>query len=107
MGELALRMLGGVDFRRSFEFLSYLEFLSFSLLFPWFCRFSCFLLALRFFLLLDDLLELFLAFGSSNCTSLGLGFKIQNLCFCVVNGLIKGEIEKPSRQFLYLIVMIL
>ncbi len=27
------------------------------------------------------------------------------LCFFVVNELIKGEIEKPSRQFLGLIVM--
>jgi hypothetical protein len=27
------------------------------------------------------------------------------LCFCVVNVLIKGEIEKPSGQYLGLIVM--
>jgi hypothetical protein len=27
------------------------------------------------------------------------------LCFCVVNGLIKGEIEKSSGQYLGLIVM--
>jgi hypothetical protein len=32
------------------------------LLFLWFCHFLCLLLALRIFLLLDDLLELFLAF---------------------------------------------
>jgi hypothetical protein len=32
-----------------------------------------------------------------------LGFKIQMLCFCVVNVLIKGEIEKPSGQYLGLI----
>jgi hypothetical protein len=50
-GEHALRVLGGV--------LS----LSFSLLFPWFAIFLCHLLVLWFFLLLDDLLELFLAFG--------------------------------------------
>jgi hypothetical protein len=37
---------------------------SFSLFSPWFCRFSSLLSALRFFLLLDDLLEFSLAFGS-------------------------------------------
>jgi hypothetical protein len=47
----------------------------------------------------------FLNFCSSSCASLGLGFEIQTLCFCVVNGLIKEEIEKPSCQFLDLIVM--
>jgi hypothetical protein len=35
---------------------------------------------------------------SSSCASCCLGFKIQTLCFCVVNVLIKGEIEKPSGQ---------
>jgi hypothetical protein len=34
-----------------------------------------------------------------------LGFKIQTLCFYVVNVIIKGEIEKASGQFLVLIVM--
>jgi hypothetical protein len=34
---------------------------------------------------------------------LDLGFKIQTLCFCVVNRLIKGEIEKPCDQYLGLI----
>jgi hypothetical protein len=34
---------------------------------------------------------------------LGPGFKIQTLWFCVVNGLIKGEIEKPSGQYVGLI----
>jgi hypothetical protein len=47
----------------------------------------------------------FFGFWSSSCASLGLGFEIQTLCFCVVNGLIKGEIEKPSGQYLNLIVM--
>jgi hypothetical protein len=37
--------------------------LSFSLSFLFFCHVSYYLLVLRFFLLLDDLLELFLAFG--------------------------------------------
>jgi hypothetical protein len=51
---------------------------------------------LRFFLLLDDLLKLFFTFWPSSCASCGPGFKIQTLCRCVVNVLIKGEIEKPS-----------
>jgi hypothetical protein len=55
---------------------------------------------LCFFLLLDDLLELFFVFWSSSCASYGLGFKIQTLCLCIVNVLIKGEIEKPSGQYL-------
>jgi hypothetical protein len=69
--------------------------------------FFCFLFGLPFFLpfvdfavffLLDDLLELFFCCWSSSCASCGLGFKIQTLCLCVVNVLIKGEIEKPSGQ---------
>jgi hypothetical protein len=91
-----LRVLGGVCFRRSFEFEL---FFSFSLV----CHFSCHLLVLRLFLLLDDLLELFFIFWSSSCASYGLGFKIQTLCLCVANVLIKEEIEKPSGQYLDLI----
>jgi hypothetical protein len=64
------------------------------------CRFSYLLLVLRFSLLLDDLLELFLDFWSSSYASCGLGFK---LYIFVVNGLIKWEIEKPSDQYLGLI----
>ena len=69
------------------------------------CRFSYLLLALRFSLLLDDLLELFLAFWSSSYASWGLGFKlcVNELCAFVVDGLIKGEIEKPSGQCLGLV----
>jgi hypothetical protein len=55
--------------------------LSLSLLFSLVCRFSCLLLALQFFLLLDDLLKLFLAFLSSSCASWGFGFELQTLCF--------------------------
>jgi hypothetical protein len=55
------------------------------------------------FLLLDDLLELFSGFWSSTYASCGLGFKIQTLCLCVVNVLIKEEIDKPSGQYLSLI----
>jgi hypothetical protein len=62
-------------------------------------------LAFAGFLLLDDLLELFLAFLGLLAMLHGvldLNFK---LCAFVVNGLIKGKIEKPSGQFLGLIVM--
>jgi hypothetical protein len=64
-------VLGGVDFRGvlilsfyvDFElFLLFGAFLISFLPFYWFCRFSCLLLALAVFLLLDDLLEHFLAF---------------------------------------------
>jgi hypothetical protein len=74
-------------------------FFAFSLV----CCFSCHLLVLRFFLLLDYLLKFFFDFWSSSCTSCGLGFKIQTLCLCVVNVLIKGEIKKSSDQYLDLI----
>jgi hypothetical protein len=70
--------------------------LSFFLPFILLCRFSYHLLVLQFFLFLDDLLELFFAFWSSSCASCGHGFEIQTLCLCVVNVLIKREIEKPS-----------
>jgi hypothetical protein len=73
--------------------------LSFSLI----CRFFYHLLVLRGFLFLDDLLELFFGFWSSSCASYGLEFEIQTLCLCVINVLIKGEIEKPSCQYLGLI----
>jgi hypothetical protein len=89
-------VLGGVCFRGSFEFEL---FIAFSLV----CRFSCHLLVLQSFLILHDLLELFFEFWSSTCASCGLGFKIQTLCLCVVNVLIKGEIEKPCDQHLGLI----
>jgi hypothetical protein len=91
-----LRVLGGYCFRGSFKFEL---FFVFSLV----CRFSCHLLVLRSFLLLDDLLKLFFCFWSSTYDSCGLGFEIQTLCLCVVNVLIKGEIEKPSDQYLGLI----
>jgi hypothetical protein len=49
------------------------------------------------------MLELFFDFWSSSCASCGLGFDIQILFLCVVNALIKGEIEKSSGQYLDLI----
>jgi uncharacterized membrane protein len=80
-----LRVLGEVCFRGSFE--SELFFgLSFFLPF----------VGLVVFLFLDDLLKLFYVFWSSSYTSCHHEFKIQTLCLCVVNVLIKGEIEKPS-----------
>jgi hypothetical protein len=88
-----LRVLGGLYFRGSFEFEF---FFAFSLV----CRFSCHLLILQFSLILDDLLELFFDVWCSSCASCDLKFEIQTLCFCVVNILIKWEIEKPSGQYL-------
>jgi hypothetical protein len=88
--------LGGVCFRGVLS-------LSCSLLFSLVCHFSCHLLVLRFFLLLDDLFELFFGFWSSSCASCDLKFEIQTLCLCVVNVLIEVEIEKPSGQYLGLI----
>jgi hypothetical protein len=57
-------------------------FLAFFYHFAWLCRFSCLLLVFVAFLLLDDLLELFVGFWSSSCASRGLGFELQTLCFC-------------------------
>jgi hypothetical protein len=74
--------------------------LSFSFLFPWFCHFLCLLLALWFFLFLEDLLELFFHFWSSKYASWGSWIWNSNFVFFVVNVLIKGEIEKPSGQYL-------
>jgi hypothetical protein len=80
-------------------------FLALLCYFPWLCHFSCLLLAFAVFLLPDDLLELFSTFLGLLAVLHGildLNFK---LCAFVVYGLIKGEIEKPSSQFLGLIVM--
>jgi hypothetical protein len=87
----------------SFSYSSEL-FLALSCHFVWLCRFSCLVLAFAVFLLLDDLLELFWLFGLPAMLHgvLDSNFK---LCAFLVNGLIKGEIEKPSGQFLSLIVM--
>jgi hypothetical protein len=61
------------------------------------------LLAFAVFFLLDDLLELFGFLGLLAVLHgvLDSNFK---LCAFVVNGLIKGGIEKPSGPFLGLIV---
>jgi hypothetical protein len=67
--------------------------LSFSLLFLWFCHFSCHLLVLRFFLLLDDPLKLFFGFWSSSYASWGLGFEIQTLCFLLLMHSSRGRLR--------------
>jgi hypothetical protein len=69
--------------------------------FVWLCRFSCLLLDFAVFLLRDDLLG-FLDLLAVLYGILDSNFK---LCDFIVNGLIMGEIEKPSGQFLGLIVM--
>jgi hypothetical protein len=71
----------------------------------WLYRFSCLLLAFAVFLLLYDHLELFLTFLSLLVVLHGILDANFKLCTFIVNGLIKGEIEKPSDQFLGLIVM--
>jgi hypothetical protein len=63
---------GSFDSGGVFEFVS----LSFFLLFSSVYRFSSLLLALRFFFLLGDPLELFFNFCSSCCASWGLRFEI-------------------------------
>jgi hypothetical protein len=47
------------------------------------------------FLLLDDLIEFFLAFSLLAVLHVVLDSNFK-LCAFIVNGLIKGEIEKPS-----------
>jgi hypothetical protein len=59
--------------------LSFYFGFEFFLLFSWFCHFLCLLLAFTVFLLLDNLLELFVGFRSSSCASWGLGFELQTL----------------------------
>jgi hypothetical protein len=55
-------VLGGVDFRGSVDFELFLLFLALLCHFTWLYRFSYLLLAFAVVLLLDDILELFLAF---------------------------------------------
>jgi hypothetical protein len=79
----------------SFSYSSEL-FLALLCHFAWFYRFSCLLLAFAVFPLLDDHLGL-LGLLAVLHGILDSKFK---LCAFVVNGLIKGEIEKPSSSFL-------
>jgi hypothetical protein len=88
-----LRILGGVDFRGSFEFFDFDLFSALIFYFGLICLFSCLLLILRLFLVLDDLLELFVGFWSSNCASWDLRFEIQNLCFLLSMDSSKGRLR--------------
>jgi hypothetical protein len=83
-------------FRKSFEFEL---FSTFSLV----CCFSCHLLGLRFFLFLDDLLDLLFVFWSSSRASCVLDSKIKLWTFLLSMYSSRGEIEKPSGQYLGLI----
>jgi hypothetical protein len=87
------------------------EFCIFELFLALLCHFAwlavilpiCWLL--RFFLLLDDILELLLAFLSSSYASWGF-YSNFKLCAFVVNGLIgRGRVKKLTGQFLGLFVM--
>jgi hypothetical protein len=55
-------VLGGVDSGGVFDIELFLLFLALIFHFGLVCRFACLLLVLRLFLLLDDLLELFIGF---------------------------------------------
>jgi hypothetical protein len=56
------------------------------------------------FLLLDDLLEFFFGFLGLLAVLHGILDSNFKLCAFIINGLIKGEIEKPNDQFLGFIV---
>jgi hypothetical protein len=72
--------------------------------FGWLCRFSCYLMAFAVYPLLDDLLEV-LGFLGLLAVLHGIFDSNFKLCVFVGNGLIKGEIEKPSGPLLGLIMM--
>jgi hypothetical protein len=101
-------VLGGVDFRGSVDFELFLLFLLFLALlchFTWLYRFSYLLLAFAVVLLLDDILDLFFSFLGLLAALHGVLDSNFKFYAFVVNGPIKGEIEKPSGQFLGLILM--
>jgi hypothetical protein len=77
-GELTLRVLGELF---QWEFWA---FLGYSFQFCLVYHFLCHLLALQFFLPLDDLLKLFFDFWSSSCASCGLDSKFK-LCAFVLS----------------------
>ncbi len=81
-GRACIESVRKVYYRGSFEFFDFEFFLALLFHFAWFCCFYCILLVFAVFLLLDDLLELFIGFWSSSCASWGLGFELQTLCFC-------------------------
>jgi hypothetical protein len=79
-------VLGEVCFRGSVDFELFLPFLLF-------CRFSYLLLAFAVFLLLDDILELFVGFWSSSCALWGLGFELQTLCLLLSMDSSRGRLR--------------
>jgi hypothetical protein len=74
--------------------------LSFSLLFALVCRLSVICWLLQFFLLLDDLLKLFLTFWSSSYASSGLGFELQTLCLLLSMNSSRGGLRNQVVSFL-------
>jgi hypothetical protein len=67
-------------------------FLAHLCLFAWFATFRAFV-GLAVFLLLDDLVELLLAFWSSSYASWGFGFEIQTLCFLLSTDSSRGRLR--------------
>jgi hypothetical protein len=61
--------------------------------FTWLCRFSFILLAFAVFLVLDDLLELFVGFWSSSCASWPLVFELQTLCLLLSINSSRGRLR--------------
>jgi hypothetical protein len=90
-------VLGGVD-------SGGVQILSFSCSFCDFATFRAFCWSCGFSFFLMVFLSFLLAFGHLDMLHGVLDSRFK-LCSFVVNGLIKGEIEKPSGQFLGLIVM--
>jgi hypothetical protein len=91
-------VLGGVWFGGEFDFKFFFDI---SLV----CCFSCHLMILRLFLLLDDLFEFFLAFGLLAVLHGVFDSKFKLYVFLLSMYSSKGEIEKLSDQYLNLIVI--
>jgi hypothetical protein len=70
------------------------------LLILWFCRFSCLLLIFAVFLLLDDILELFVGFWSFICASWGLRFELQTLCLLLSIDISRWRLRNQVISFL-------
>jgi hypothetical protein len=80
--------------------LSFCFGFEFFLLFLWFYRFSCLSLAFVVFLLLNDLLELFISFWSSSCASWALEFELQTLCLLLSMDSSRGRLRNLVVSFL-------
>jgi hypothetical protein len=85
-GRACIESARGVDSGGVFElcefFCAFELFLALLYHFGLVCHFLCLLLILWLFLLLDDLLKLFVGFWSSTCAPWGLRFELQTLCVC-------------------------